>query len=254
MRNLWNFFSFLFVSGKFLKEYILNKFAYKQIAEGAFFQFVPLIIQLCVKVVEHHGLSTVGVYRIPGNTAAVNSLISSLDKGFENVNRQLDFLPHFAKTFTHFIWIQTDFNDPRWRDVNVVSSLLKAFLRKLPDPLLTDDLYQQFIDANRLPNHAPRLMKLREMVKIELKKYLRFIFDSFFQLEKLPRANYETLKFLTLHLRKVVAHSHINKVKTKKTKLDFILNVLFSRWKRGIWLWCSVRRWFAHQAKVWPPW
>jgi hypothetical protein len=30
--------------------------------------------------------------------------------------------------------------DARWNDVNVVSSLLKSFFRKLPDPLFTLDL------------------------------------------------------------------------------------------------------------------
>jgi len=29
-------------------------------------------------------------------------------------------------------------DNERWQDVNVVSSLLKLFLRKLPDPLITD--------------------------------------------------------------------------------------------------------------------
>jgi len=29
-------------------------------------------------------------------------------------------------------------DNERWQDVNVVGSLLKLFLRKLPDPLITD--------------------------------------------------------------------------------------------------------------------
>lgn len=31
-----------------------------------------------------------------------------------------------------------DMDNERWQDINVVSSLLKLFLRKLPDPLITD--------------------------------------------------------------------------------------------------------------------
>ncbi len=49
------------------------------------FQYVPLLVQLCVKVVEAHGMDTVGIYRIPGNTAAVNALMAGLDRGFEYV-------------------------------------------------------------------------------------------------------------------------------------------------------------------------
>ena len=40
--------------------------------------------------------------------------------------------------------------DPRWGDVNVVSSLLKSFFRKLPDPMFTLDLYPTFIEASKV--------------------------------------------------------------------------------------------------------
>lgn len=52
--------------------------------------------------------------------------------------------------------------------MNVVSSLLKMFLRKLPEPLLTDKLYPFFIDANRIAGHPQRLHKLRNLVNIHL--------------------------------------------------------------------------------------
>ncbi|KFD54045.1 hypothetical protein M513_05064 [Trichuris suis] len=143
--------------------------------------YVPLIIQLCVKVVEAYGLDTVGVYRIPGNTAAVNTLSASLDQGFEFV----------------------EFDDIRWRDVNVVSSLLKAFFRKLPDPLLTSNLYRHFIEANRIESPELRLKTLRDLVR------------------KLPRHNYETLRYLMHHLNRVVAHSAINKMEAKNLALMF---------------------------------
>lgn len=47
---------------------------------------VPLLIRLCVRVVEANGMDTVGIYRIPGNTAAVNALKETLNSGFTNVN------------------------------------------------------------------------------------------------------------------------------------------------------------------------
>ncbi|KRY60115.1 GTPase-activating protein pac-1, partial [Trichinella britovi] len=143
--------------------------------------FVPLIVQLCVKVVEAYGLDTVGVYRIPGNTAAVNTLSANLDQGFEFV----------------------EFDDIRWRDVNVVSSLLKAFFRKLPDPLLTSALYRDFIEANRIESLESRLKVFRELIF------------------KLPKHNFETLKFLLQHLKRVVAHSSVNKMEVKNLALMF---------------------------------
>lgn len=38
-----------------------------------------------MRVVEAHGMETVGIYRIPGNTAAVNALKETLNQGFDNV-------------------------------------------------------------------------------------------------------------------------------------------------------------------------
>ena len=81
-------------------------------------EHVPLIVELGVGIVEARGLESVGVYRVPGNTAAVAALTESLNRGFDHLNRQ----------------------DPRWNDVNVISSLLKSFFRKLPDPLITSEV------------------------------------------------------------------------------------------------------------------
>ncbi len=81
---------------------------------------------------------------------------------------------------------QVDFSDPRWKDVNVVSSLLKAFLRKISEPLLTDKYYPIFIDANRIPDHSNRLRKLRTLVRtknnseFENAVELRYFYWEFF--------------------------------------------------------------------------
>ncbi|KAK5967607.1 hypothetical protein GCK32_010993 [Trichostrongylus colubriformis] len=47
---------------------------------------VPLCVQICVSVVEAHGLDTVGIYRIPGNTAAVNALKEMFSHGLESMS------------------------------------------------------------------------------------------------------------------------------------------------------------------------
>lgn len=46
---------------------------------------------------------------------------------------------------------QVDFRNPEnfYQDVNSVAGLLKQFFRDLPDPLLTREHYQDFIDAAR---------------------------------------------------------------------------------------------------------
>ncbi|CAM6000568.1 unnamed protein product [Sphagnum balticum] len=67
---------------------------------------VPFIVQRCIKLVETYGVDTVGIYRVSGNMAAVNALTTLLEtEPIDNINFD---------------------TDPRWRDVNVVSSLLKV--------------------------------------------------------------------------------------------------------------------------------
>ena len=69
-------------------------------------------------------------------------------------------------------------DDPKWNDVNVVTSLLKSFFRKLPDPIFTTEMYNIFIDASKIEETHKRLNALRKL---------------FYEL---PEVNYETL----LHL------------------------------------------------------
>lgn len=80
----------------------------------------------CTEIVETRGLAIVGIYRIPGNTAAITALTELVNKGFD----------------------EQTLNDPRWDDVNVVSSLLKSFLRRLPEALIPNDMYKHFIEAD----------------------------------------------------------------------------------------------------------
>lgn len=48
--------------------------------------------------------------------------------------------------------LQVDFRKPEdfFHDVNSVTSVLKSFFRELPDPLLTNALYYEFINASRM--------------------------------------------------------------------------------------------------------
>lgn len=55
--------------------------------------------------------------------------------------------------------------DPRWTDVNVISSLLKSFFRRLPDALLTTEMYPHFIEADKIDDPIQRMVKLRELVR-----------------------------------------------------------------------------------------
>jgi hypothetical protein len=47
----------------------------------------------------------------------------------------------------HFIHGRPNLDDEMWNDINVVAGALKLFFRELPNPLLTFELYDRFIQA-----------------------------------------------------------------------------------------------------------
>uniref|UniRef100_UPI00398F4D21 rho GTPase-activating protein 21a isoform X2 n=1 Tax=Pristiophorus japonicus TaxID=55135 RepID=UPI00398F4D21 len=144
-------------------------------------KYVPLIVEVCCNLVEEKGLEYTGIYRVPGNNAAISSLQEELNKGVTDI----------------------DLLDDKWRDLNVISSLLKSFFRKLPEPLFTNDKYADFIDANRKEDSVDRLRTLKKLIR------------------DLPDHHYETLKFLSAHLKTVAENSEKNKMEPRNLAIVF---------------------------------
>uniref|UniRef100_A0A8C7WVZ0 Rho GTPase activating protein 23a n=1 Tax=Oryzias sinensis TaxID=183150 RepID=A0A8C7WVZ0_9TELE len=147
---------------------------------GANNKFIPMIVEICCGLVEDMGLENTGIYRVPGNNAMVVLLQEQLNKG-------VDINPA----------------EEKWQDLNVVSSLLKSFFRKLPEPLFTNDKYNDFIDANRIENATDRLRTMKKLIR------------------DLPDHYFHTLKFLVEHLKTVADHSDKNKMEPRNLALVF---------------------------------
>ncbi|XP_025409051.1 rho GTPase-activating protein 21-B isoform X2 [Sipha flava] len=151
-------------------------------------EFVPLMVEVCTSIVEDKGLDIIGIYRVPGNTAAITSLTEAVNNGgMETPDMAVKLLQR----------------DPRWTDVNVISSLLKSFFRRLPDALLTTEMYPHFIEADKIDDPVQRMVKLRELV------------------HKLPDHHFETLKYLLMHLKRIVQHSGVNKMEARNLAIVF---------------------------------
>uniref|UniRef100_A0AAX7V5Z4 Rho GTPase activating protein 21b n=1 Tax=Astatotilapia calliptera TaxID=8154 RepID=A0AAX7V5Z4_ASTCA len=143
---------------------------------------VPLIVEVCCKVVEERGLEYTGIYRVPGNNAAISSMQEELNsKGMNDIDIQED----------------------KWRDLNVISSLLKSFFRKLPEPLFTNEKYADFIEASRIEDSVERLKELKRLIC------------------ELPIHHYETLKFLCAHLKRVSDNCEKNKMEPRNLAIVF---------------------------------
>ncbi|KIL65575.1 hypothetical protein M378DRAFT_125410 [Amanita muscaria Koide BX008] len=143
---------------------------------------VPPVMQKCCEAIERYGVHSIGIYRISGTTSRVANLRQRLDKDLESV----------------------DLDSPEWsQDINNVASALKAWLRELPDPLLTTLLHQGFIDAAKIENERLRHIRLHERVN------------------ELPDPNYATLKFFLGHLHRINQHADENQMSIQNLAIVF---------------------------------
>ncbi|KAK9722428.1 RhoGAP domain [Popillia japonica] len=88
-------------------------------------QQIPIIIKRCVEEIERRGLDIIGLYRLCGSATKKRIL----REAFERNSRSVDLTPD---------------NVP---DINVITGVLKDYLRELPEPLFTKCLYQMMVDA-----------------------------------------------------------------------------------------------------------
>jgi hypothetical protein len=88
-------------------------------------QMIPRIVSRCIEEVELRGMDVEGVYRKSGGTSQVNQVRS----GFEADNDH-------------------DISDPDL-DIHAVTSAMKNYFRRLPVPLITFSVYDQFLEAGR---------------------------------------------------------------------------------------------------------
>ncbi|CAB3361432.1 Hypothetical predicted protein [Cloeon dipterum] len=132
---------------------------------------VPLVITKCVEEIERSALTIKGIYRISG----VKSKVEKLVEEFESV---------------------LDLVDLSRVNCHVVASVLKLYLRQLPVPLLTFELYPSFLKLAREWSSGAEggVSELDALV------------------HRLPADNLACLRFLMRHLSHVAAHAKDNQM------------------------------------------
>ncbi|KAJ0179749.1 hypothetical protein K1T71_004340 [Dendrolimus kikuchii] len=136
---------------------------------------VPLIVRRCVEEIERRGLDIIGLYRLCGSASKKRVLRDAFERNARGVELAPDSVP----------------------DINVITGLLKDYLRELPQPLFSRCLYQMTLDALGVCLPDDREGNARLMASI---------------VECLPRAARATLVFLLDHLALVVAAQDRNKM------------------------------------------
>ncbi|XP_055360428.1 rho GTPase-activating protein 6-like isoform X2 [Betta splendens] len=97
----------------------------KRLSLNPIYRQVPRVVDSCCQHIEKYGLQTVGIFRVGSSKKRVRQLREEFDRG---VDVQLD----------------------EEHSVHDVAALLKEFLRDMPDPLLTKELYTGFINTTLL--------------------------------------------------------------------------------------------------------
>ncbi|OQR70271.1 hypothetical protein BIW11_11733, partial [Tropilaelaps mercedesae] len=145
---------------------------------------VPLILKRCVEEVEKRGLDIVGIYRLCGSALRKKILRESFERNSWTVDLTAEHVP----------------------DINVITSLIKDYLRELPEPLFTKGLFDMLADGLSvcMPDDPTGNAKL-----------------MFGILDCLPKANRSTALFLLDHLKQVVAHCDTNKVTSQSLAVSF---------------------------------
>ncbi|KAA0724846.1 Rho GTPase-activating protein 44 [Triplophysa tibetana] len=126
-------------------------------------------IEACVTMLLDCGLQEEGLFRVAPSASKLKKLKASLDCGV------LDF--------------QECSLDP-----HAIAGALKSYLRELPEPLLTFDLYDEWIQSTNIADQDKRLQSLLNTC------------------EKLPKANSDNFKYLIKFLAKLNEFQDDNKM------------------------------------------
>ncbi|XP_065770229.1 rho GTPase-activating protein 24 isoform X3 [Muntiacus reevesi] len=148
-------------------------------------RLAPMLVEQCVDFIRQRGLKEEGLFRLPGQANLVKELQDAFDCGEK---------PSFDSN----------------TDVHTVASLLKLYLRELPEPVIPYAKYEDFLSCAKL------LSKEEEAGVKELAK----------QVKSLPVVNYNLLKYICRFLDEVQSYSGINKMSVQNLATVFGPNIL----------------------------
>ncbi|NXC01485.1 RHG24 protein, partial [Orthonyx spaldingii] len=148
-------------------------------------RLAPMLVEQCVDFIRQRGLKEEGLFRLPGQANLVKELQDAFDCGEK---------PSFDSN----------------TDVHTVASLLKLYLRELPEPVVPYAKYEDFLSCAKLLSKEEET-GLKELVK---------------QVKSLPAVNYNLLKYICRFLDEVQSYSGVNKMSVQNLATVFGPNIL----------------------------
>ncbi|XP_062931988.1 SH3 domain-binding protein 1 isoform X1 [Cynocephalus volans] len=151
---------------------------------------IALPIEACVMMLLSEGMKEEGLFRLAAGASVLKRLKQTMASD-----------PHSLEEFC---------SDP-----HAVAGALKSYLRELPEPLMTFDLYDDWMRAASLKEPGARLEALREVCS------------------RLPRENLSNLRYLMKFLARLAEEQEVNKMTPSNIAIVLGPNLLWPPEKEG---------------------
>ncbi|XP_051482463.1 SH3 domain-binding protein 1 [Apus apus] len=147
---------------------------------------IALPIEACVMMLLASGMREEGLFRLAAGASVLRKLKSSLASG--------------SNALEEF------YSDP-----HAVAGALKSYLRELPQPLMTFELYNEWVKVASLKDADGRVRSLQDTCS------------------RLPRESYNNLRYLIKFLAKLAEHQELNKMTPSNIAIVLGPNLLWTQ-------------------------
>ncbi|XP_074900038.1 rho GTPase-activating protein 44 [Buteo buteo] len=141
-------------------------------------------VEACVTMLLECGMQEEGLFRVAPSASKLKKLKAALDCCVVDVQEYS-------------------------ADPHAIAGALKSYLRELPEPLMTFELYEEWIQASNIPEQEKRLQALWSAC------------------EKLPKANYNNIRYLIKFLAKLTEYQDTNKMTPSNVAIVLGPNLLW---------------------------
>ncbi|KFZ66123.1 SH3 domain-binding protein 1, partial [Podiceps cristatus] len=151
---------------------------------------IALPIEACVMMLLASGMREEGLFRLAAGASVLRKLKSSLASG--------------SNALEEF------YSDP-----HAVAGALKSYLRELPQPLMTFELYNEWVKVASLKDVDDRVQSLQDTCS------------------RLPQESYNNLRYLIKFLAKLAEHQEVNKMTPSNIAIVLGPNLLWTQQSAG---------------------
>ncbi|XP_042323856.1 SH3 domain-binding protein 1 [Sceloporus undulatus] len=151
---------------------------------------IALPIEACVMMLLTSGMREEGLFRLAAGASVLRKLKYDLDSG-------------------------SNIPDEFYADPHAVAGALKCYLRELPQPLMTSELYDDWLKAASIKEPETRLEYLKEVCS------------------HLPKHNYNNMRYLIRFLAKLAEQQEVNKMTPSNIAIVLGPNLLWPQETEG---------------------